>query len=201
MEDIKYYCLNVPAFVHAYFQVPRLLRRPFWYFSPQAFRVRSSLKRLKRVIIPEIQRVIGAWREKRSPRDKYTLLGAILDLKEERGQLKRDVGAMSAAEEAKQIDVFSDEVIFTAFDSAGPVACLVTQMLFETMSDADLAQALREEITSALARNNGEWSEGTMSSLPRLESFTRETLRVNGPTLCMCSALRMPIQRTDNFQS
>jgi hypothetical protein len=108
----------------------------------------------------------------------------MLDLKEERGQIKRDAAAMTRTEEERQIKIFSDEVIFTAFDSAGPVACLVTQLLFESIRDQNLTQALRAEIAAALADNGGEWSVQTMSSLPRLESFTRETLRVDGPTLC-----------------
>ncbi|OAA41284.1 Cytochrome P450 [Metarhizium rileyi] len=183
MADVQYYCLMVPEFVHQYFRMPGVLRKAFWYLSPQGFKVRSSIKRLKRIIIPEIRNTIDAWRQKRSARDQFTMLGAILDIKQERGQLKRDAKAMSQAEETKQVDIFADEVIFTAFDSAGPVACLLIQMIFESICDKELSEALRDEIAAALAVNNGEWSEQTLSSLPRLESFTRETLRVNGPTL------------------
>ncbi|KAL2759308.1 hypothetical protein ACRALDRAFT_1067835 [Sodiomyces alcalophilus JCM 7366] len=183
MKEIEDYCLNVPHFVHMYFWVPAPLRLAFWYLSPQGFRVRACIKRLKRFIVPEIRRTIDAWRKGESVRDKYTLLGAMLDLKEERGQIKRDPTAMSKAEEERQIDIFSDEVIFTGFDSAGPVACLVTQLLFESIHHKDIIGPLRNEITAALAANNGEWNNQAMSSLPRLESFTRETLRVDGPTL------------------
>lgn len=184
MNDVEYYCLNVPSFTHLYFRVPGLLRKAFWYASPGGFRIRKTVKKLKRVIIPEIWKAIDAWRNKTSASEEYTLLDAMLKLKAERGQLKRDPQAMTKAEEAHQIDVFSDEVIFTAFDSAGPVACLLTQLIFESICDKDLTNALRGEIADALAKNDGVWSEDTMSSLPRLESFTRETLRFNGPTLC-----------------
>ncbi|RYP13674.1 hypothetical protein DL767_010632 [Monosporascus sp. MG133] len=183
MKEIEDYCLNVPHFVHLYFWVPAPLRLAFWYLSPQGFRVRACIKRLKRFIVPEIRRTIDAWRNREPVGDKYTLLGAMLDLKEEIGQIKRDPNAMSKAEEKRQIDIFSDEVIFTGFDSAGPVACLVTQLLFESMHHKDLVEPLRNEITAALAANGGEWNSQAMSSLPRLESFTRETLRVDGPTL------------------
>lgn len=186
MKEIESYCLNVPHFVHLYFWVPAPLRKIFWYLSPQGFKVRSCIKRLKRFIVPEIRRTIDTWRKTGTARDEYTLLGAMLDLKEERGQIKRDAKAMDKAEEERQIDIFSDEVIFTAFDSAGPVACLVTQLLFESIQYKDIVAPLRSEIATALAVNGGEWSSQTMSSLPRLESFTRETLRVDGPTLCKC---------------
>lgn len=187
MKEIETYCLDVPGFVHMYFWVPAPLRLAFWHFSPQGFRVRACIKRLKGFIVPEIRRTIDAWRRKEPVRDSFTLLTAMLDLKEERGQIRREVGVMSRPEEERQIDIFSDEVIFTGFDSAGPVACLVTQLLLESIEHKDLASALRNEITAALHANGGEWNSQAMSSLPRLESFTRETLRVDGPTLCKCT--------------
>ncbi|OPB46123.1 hypothetical protein A0O28_0062440 [Trichoderma guizhouense] len=183
MSYIEDYCLNVPGFVHQYFWVPAPLRKMFWYLSPAGSRVRKVLKKLKFFIIPEIKRTIEIWRTIGRSDAEYTLLGAMLDLKEERGMIKRDPAAMSSEEEKRQIDIFSDEVIFTAFDSAGPVVCLVTQLLYESIRDERLTEALRAEISTALANKNGEWSVQMMSSLPRLESFTRETLRVNGPTL------------------
>lgn len=184
MAHIEDYCLNVPHFVHLYFQVPAPLRKLFWYLSPAGFRLRKVIKKLKQFIVPEIRQTIGNWRATGRTPDGYTLLGAMLNLKEERGQIKRNAAAMTRAEEERQINTFSDEVIFTAFDSAGPVACLVTQLLFESIRDENLTAALRTEIATALANNDGEWSVQMMSSLPRLESFTRESLRVDGPTLC-----------------
>ncbi|KAL7905949.1 cytochrome P450 [Trichoderma velutinum] len=183
MSYIEDFCLNVPHFVHQYFWVPAPLRKMFWYLSPSGFRVRKVIKHLKSFIIPEIRRTIEIWRTTGRSPDEYTLLGAMLDLKEERGMISRDATAMRREEEERQINIFSDEVVFTAFDSAGPVACHVTQLLFESIRDEKLTEALRAEISTALADHNGEWSVQAMSSLPRLESFTRETLRVNGPTL------------------
>ncbi|KAK0758270.1 hypothetical protein N5P37_009572 [Trichoderma harzianum] len=183
MSYIEDYCLNVPGFVHQYFWVPAPLRKMFWHLSPAGSRVRKVIKKLKFFIIPELRRTIEIWRTIGRSDAEYTLLGAMLDLKEERGMIKRDPTAMSSEEEERQIDIFSDEVIFTAFDSAGPVVCLVTQLLYESIRDEKLTETLRAEISTALAANNGEWSVQMMSSLPRLESFTRETLRVNGPTL------------------
>ncbi|KAL6875910.1 cytochrome P450 [Trichoderma longibrachiatum] len=185
MGYIEDYCLNVPHFVHLYFWVPAPLRKLFWYLSPWGFRVRRVIKNLKSFIIPELKRRIADWRanDRNQSPDQYTLLRAMLDLKEERGQFARDATAMTRQEEERQINIFSDEVMFTAFDSAGPVACLVTQLLFESIQDPSLTEALRAEISKALADNGGEWSVQMMSSLPRLESFTRETLRVDGPTL------------------
>lgn len=150
MKEIEYYCLQVPDFVHLCFLVPAPLRAVFWFLTPYGFRVRSCIKGLKRFIIPEIRRSIDAWRETGPVRDQYTLLGAILGIKERKGQINRDPNAMGEVEEERQIDIFSDEVIFTAFDSAGPVAYLVTQLLFEAVSHKDIAEPLRDEIIATL---------------------------------------------------
>ncbi|OTA04137.1 hypothetical protein A9Z42_0047190 [Trichoderma parareesei] len=197
MAYIEDYCLNVPHFVHLYFWVPAPLRKLFWYLSPWGFRVRRVIKHLKAFIIPEIKQTIADWQTNGRDRsqDRYTLLRAMLDLKEERGQITRDAAAMTKEEEERQINIFSDEVVFTAFDSAGPVACLVTQLLFESIQNPSLTEALRAEISKALADNGGEWSVQAMSSLPRLESFTRETLRVDGPTLfSVTRSILKPVQ-------
>ena len=185
MKEIENYCLNVPHFVHLYFWVPAPLRRIFWHLSPQGFGVRSCIKKLKYFIVPKVRETLDAWRKGNRTSEEYTLLGAMLDVKEERGTLKRDGINPDKAEEERQVDIFSDEVIFTGFDSAGPVACLVTQLLFESIADKELTEALRSEIAAALDQHAGDWSSpAMMSSLPILESFTRETLRVDGPTLC-----------------
>lgn len=128
--------------------------------------------------------MIKTWQEKGQASGSYTLLGAMLELKAQRGQIKQDPKAMTKAELERQIDIFSDEMIFTGFDSAGPVACMVTQLVFEAMRDKDLTKALRDEIEAALEANNGEWNTQVLTSVPKLDSFTRESLRVNGPTLC-----------------
>lgn len=139
---------------------------------------------MKRFLIPELRRRIDAFRKNDGAQGEYTLLDAMLALKMERDILKRESGAMKESEEERQIDIFAEEVIFTAFDSAGPVSVLITQLIFESIRHKDLKESLRKEISAALAANGYEWSDQAMSSSPRLESFTRETMRADGPTLC-----------------
>lgn len=184
MQAIEYYCITVPAFIYGYFWVPAPLRRLYWYLSPQGFKIRACKAKLKAFVAPKIRQVIKTWQEEGQVSGSYTLLGAMLELKAQRGQIKQDPKAMTNAELERQVDIFSDEMIFTGFDSAGPVACMVTQLVFEAMRDKDLTRALRDEIEAALAANNGEWNTQVLTSVPKLDSFTRESLRVNGPTLC-----------------
>nr|A0A1U9YI05.1 RecName: Full=Cytochrome P450 monooxygenase verB; AltName: Full=Verticillin biosynthesis cluster protein B [Clonostachys rogersoniana]AQZ42168.1 putative cytochrome P450 [Gliocladium sp.] len=182
LQAIEYYCINVPNFIYGYFWVPVPLRRLYWYLSPQGYKVRACKAKLKTFIVPKIRETISAWQNGQKS-SSYTLLGAMLDLKAQKGQIKRDPTAMTKAELERQIDIFSDEMIFTGFDSAGPVACMVTQLLFEALRDKDLTKALRQELKSALEANNGQWNVQAMNLTPKLDSFTRESLRVNGPTL------------------
>ncbi|KAL5431981.1 hypothetical protein PMIN05_009182 [Paraphaeosphaeria minitans] len=195
IEAIKYYCLQAPAFAHMYFWLPAPIRKMYWYLSPQGAEIRKSLKTLKGEVGPEIRRNLAAWRKGEKVRKEPTLLRAILDVKAETGQIKRDIKSVDKAEEERQIDRFEDEFIFTGFDSAGPVVCLVVQLLFETIRHKHVIEPLRQEISAALAANGGEWTDQAMTFMPRLDAFTREVLRVDGPTLfSMTRSVRQPVQ-------
>nr|QSQ85912.1 P450 [Preussia typharum] len=122
-DAIEYYCLQAPAFAHMYFWLPAPIRRIYWYFSPSGAKIRSSLKTMKTEISPEIRRNINAWRKGEHATKEPTLLRAILDVKAESGQISKK--SVDHEEDERQIDIFEDELIFTGFDSAGPVVCLV----------------------------------------------------------------------------
>jgi hypothetical protein len=184
IKAIESYGIDMTNFVFMYFRVPTPLRKVFWYLSPQGFRVRTLARKLTRFIGDEVRRAIDTWRKTGRTPDQYTMLGALLDVKRGSGQLKQDAQAMDQADEERQIRIFSDELRLTAFEAAGPPACLLTQMLFESIEHPDIVKPLRDEIASALVAHGGEWSHEMFNSLPRLESFTRETLRADGPTLC-----------------
>jgi hypothetical protein len=186
IEAIKNYCLQVPAFADMYFWLPAPVRRIYWYLSPQAAKIRENLKTLKGEVGPEVRRIVDAWRNGKQTGKEPTLLQAILDIKAETGQIRQDAKSVDKAEDERQMDIFEDEFIFTGFDSAGPVVCLVVQLLFESIRHKHIVEPLRKEMSAALAASGGEWTDQVMSSLPRLDSFTREVLRVDGPTLCMC---------------
>jgi cytochrome P450 len=194
-DAIEYYCLQAPSFAHMYFWLPAPIRKIYWYLSPDGAKIRSSLKTMKREVGPAIRRRVAEWRRGEKAENEPTLLGAILDVKAENGQLKRDVKTSELQEDEKQMDIFEDEIIFTGFDSAGPVVCLVVQLLFETIRHKDIIEPLRKELAVALAANGGEWTDQAMSSLPRMDSFTREVLRVDGPTLfSMTRSVRQPMK-------
>ncbi|KAJ4342314.1 hypothetical protein N0V95_006989 [Ascochyta clinopodiicola] len=178
-----------------YFWLPAPIRKAYWYLSPEGAKIRSSLKTLKGEVRPAIREIVSTWRRGGGARKEPTLLRAMLDVKAESGLLTRDMASLDVAEDERQMDVFEDEIIFTGFDSAGPVVCLVVQLLFEMISHRDIIEPLRKEVAAALEANGGEWTDLAMSSLPRLDSFTREVLRFDGPTLfSMTRSVRQSMQ-------
>lgn len=46
-------------------------------------------------------------------------------------------------------------------------------------SDDSVVKELREEVSQALAENDGEYSSRCLQSMKKLDSFLRETLRMN----------------------
>ncbi|KAH8753122.1 cytochrome P450 [Hyaloscypha finlandica] len=195
IEAIKNYCLQVPGFADMYFWLPAPVRRIYWYLSPQAAKIRENLKMLKGEVGPEVRRIVDAWRNRKQTGKEPTLLQAILDIKAETRQIRQDAKSVDKAEDERQMDIFEDEFIFTGFDSAGPVVCLVVQLLFESIRHKHIIEPLRKEMSAALAASGGEWTDQVMSSLPRLDSFTREVLRVDGPTLfSVTRSVRQPMQ-------
>ncbi len=183
MRNIETYCLIVPQLTYFYFLMPKLLRKPFWWLSPLGFMVRSHVSKLKAVIVPEIRRRIEAARRGKRCREDYVLLDALLAVKFEKGIIKREYQERHKAEEDKQIQVFAEEVIFMAFESAGPVTVLAVHLTFELIAHSEYLKPLREEVSGALQSTQGEWQEQTLARMPKLDSFIRETLRIDGPTI------------------
>lgn len=183
MDAIEYYCLQMPAFVHMYFWLPAPIRKIYWYLSPDGAKIRSSIKTMKQQLGPVIREMVAAWRRGDRTKKEPTLLATLLDVKTESGQIKR---VANLEEDERQMDIFEDEMIFSGFDSAGPVVCLVVQLIFEAIRYKDVVEPLRKELAAALEVSGGEWTDEALSSLPRMDSFTREVLRVDGPTLCTC---------------
>ncbi|KAK7178670.1 cytochrome P450 [Paraphaeosphaeria sporulosa] len=195
-DAIEYYCLQTPSFAHMYFWLPAPIRKIYWFLSPEGAKIRASLKTMKQEVGPAIREMVAAWRRGDKARNEATLLRAMLEVKTESGQIKKEaVSSGDRREEEQQVDIFEDELIFTGFDSAGPVVCLVVQLLFETIRHQDIVEPLRRELAAALKASGGEWTDQAMRSLPRMDSFTREVLRVDGPTLfSMTRSVRQAMQ-------
>jgi Cytochrome P450 len=184
LHHMKSYCKIIPALSYFYFVMPGILRKAFWWFSPFGILTRHHIRKLKAALIPEICCRVKAARRGKGFRDQFVLIDALVDMKMEKGVIEREISEMNLKEEAKQIELCAEELMFMTFEGVGPVTLLTVQLIYELISRVEYLQPLREEISRALGASNGKWTEEAMNNMPKLESFTRETLRLNGPAPC-----------------
>lgn len=186
LHHMKSYCKIIPGLSYFYFVMPGILRKVFWWFSPFGILTRHHIRKLKVALIPEIRSRVKAARNSEGFRDEYFLIDALVDMKMEKGVIQRgsETSEINSKEEAKQIELCAEELMFMTFEGVGPMTLVTVQLIYELISHVEYLQPLREEISRALEGSNGEWTEEAMDNMPKLESFTRETLRLNGPAPC-----------------
>lgn len=175
------YIDQVNGFSYVYLGYPRILRPLLERFSGPCRALRSTIQALKQRLIPEIQRRIRAVRSGKKPTD-FVFLDALIDQTFEKGILSRE---KECTGEEKNLELLAQEAIFLFFEVAGPVLPLLTAMQYQIMTTPEYVSPLREEITKALDTNDGEWNYGIFKRMPKLESFTREALRLYAPIICM----------------
>jgi Cytochrome P450 len=168
IHHIKKYCEIIPMFSFFYFLLPSILRLPFWLVSPFGFIIRHHVRSLKGLLIPEIERRIAALDS--GDEREFALINALLTSKPK---------PMNAG----QIEQCAEELCFMTFEGVGPMTLLLMQLMYEIISKPAYLDDLRNEISTALQESGG-WSDEALKLMPKLESFTRETLRLNGPAPC-----------------
>lgn len=151
-----------------YFLLPSVFRPAFWWASPFGFIIRYHIGALKALLIPEIKERIQAL--KVGGERVFTLLDELI--------------LMKAAEmDEKAIEQCAEELCFMTFEGVGPMTLLLMQLIYEVVSKPTYIHELRKEISESLGPR-GEWSEEALKNMAKLDSFTRETLRLNGPAPC-----------------
>lgn len=90
-------------------------------------------------------------------------------------------GSMS---KEKSADFIAEQVMFLCFEIVEPVSMLLTILLFRVMRDPEYIRPLREEIALAQERPDSGLSFSMLDHTPKLGSFTKEVLRVDGPIVC-----------------
>jgi hypothetical protein len=76
-------------------------------------------------------------------------------------------------------------VLHLTFAAAGTVAVLVTHLIYQVLMYPEYLEPLRQEVEAVIAKNDGEWTEQSLTQMRLLDSFIRETLRVHPPSVCM----------------
>lgn len=63
----------------------------------------------------------------------------------------------------------------------------LTHCIFDLCARPEYLEPLRAEAKAALVQDNGKWQLSTLSRLRKLDSFLKESQRMNQSTFCMNS--------------
>ena len=74
----------------------------------------------------------------------------------------------------------TENVLHLLFAANSAPGALVTQMVYQVLTDSEYLQPLRDEIQNAL-RIEGSWTSDAISMMPLLDSFVREVMRMYPP--------------------
>jgi cytochrome P450 len=77
-------------------------------------------------------------------------------------------------------------LLVLALASVHTTSMTATQILFDLVARPEYLEPLREEILQALAEDGG-WKKTTLTKMRKLDSFMKESQRLNGPSLSKLS--------------
>ncbi|TVY83155.1 Cytochrome P450 monooxygenase AtmP [Lachnellula suecica] len=78
-------------------------------------------------------------------------------------------------------------LLVLALASVHTTSMTATQVLYDLIAHPEYLEPLREEITQAVAQDGG-WKKTTLTKMRKLDSFMKESQRLNGPSLSKFSA-------------
>ncbi|PYH48811.1 cytochrome P450 [Aspergillus saccharolyticus JOP 1030-1] len=171
------YTSQINAVTTAVYSYPRILRPLVWQMAPACRGIRSSIAALKKKLIPEIRARVNRARSGEK-KEGLSLLDVLIDTALQQDNFECDA---RSAEAARMVDQLAQHTMFFFFDAAGPIAMLTSLMLYRIMATPIHAAPLRAEIKEALNATGSEWRFEILSRMPRLESFSREVLRLHVP--------------------
>ncbi|KAJ5691745.1 cytochrome P450 [Penicillium macrosclerotiorum] len=158
---------------------PRVLGPLVWYLAPQTRALRSTIAKIRDKLIPLIQARIV---DKRASLKgiENTILDIIIDQCFRKGHLNPSRVLSTDNQTARLI---ADETMFLHLEAFFPIAMLAADQIMRVMAHPEYAEPLRAELTAAFALTGGDWSSEIWKHTPKLESFTRECLRLDTPNL------------------
>ncbi|PLB37644.1 cytochrome P450 [Aspergillus candidus] len=157
---------------------PFILEHLVWRLSPRCRKFQSTIQTIRQIVVPEVRRRIQQIRS--NDKDSCFLLSDLL-IKQalKRGTLCRE-GKTGEQETIEELIV--DEIMFMYMETVAPFHLVATCMVFRIMRHPEYVAPLREELERALELCGGEWSFEIFNHTPKMESFTREILRLHNPT-------------------
>lgn len=97
---------------------------------------------------------------------------------------------MDAAEgEERDAENLATRYVFSIIGSLYTVSAGLVDCLYDLIARPEYMHELRAELTDAL-REDGGWAKGTASKLVKMDSFMKESQRVNAPSPSKLSPAR-----------
>lgn len=88
-------------------------------------------------------------------------------------------------------DVLTLKMLFLTLASVHTSSMSVTHALFDLCARPEYAQPLRKELVEVIGKYG--WTREGIYNLKRLDSFLKESQRMNHPGLCKCPQLYLPV--------
>jgi hypothetical protein len=167
---------------------PRILRPLVWRFAPTCRELRSNAARLRKLMIPEINRRVERIRDGKTPSDEenssFSLLNVLIETTFKNGTLSR---TKRQDNEDELVDIIFQQLLLYHFELSRPTGMNVVFMLYTIMNKPEYIAPLRQEWTEAVNRCGGDWTLNVLSHAPKLESFSKETFRFHDVSYCKFS--------------
>lgn len=82
--------------------------------------------------------------------------------------------------------------VFAVIGSLFPVASGLVDCMYDLAAHPEIIESLRQEIQEVMAEDGG-WSKGTAAKLVKMDSFMKESQRINTPTPSKSTHLRVTV--------
>ncbi|KAM5445877.1 hypothetical protein MaudCBS49596_007059 [Microsporum audouinii] len=174
------YVGQVEARTHLYEAFPRVMGPLLELFASECHQIRSSMKSMKKTILPELRRLIKQKRESQPTTDDHFYTSSMVELALKKGPLSRKG---EVKDEEHHIDMMADETMFMFFEAVEPTTMILSAFLARLLRHPEFVEPIRAELAEALRLDDGKWSFDMFNKTPKFESFSREVLRMDGINL------------------
>ncbi|OAL63150.1 hypothetical protein A7C99_5539 [Trichophyton rubrum] len=150
------------------------LRTVMAYNQKKHFVLGPKFSRDQELMAQITSHVMALLRSGESAADDLTMLTVFLKQALKDGLLTKE----QSPSDDMQFESLSMKSLFHIYEVWGPIVPLLIALLSRIMDSPEYVEDLREEVSGALASADG-WDSDFLANTPKLESFTRETLRLN----------------------
>ena len=152
--------------------LPSFLRPIAVWFLPSSYKIYYHLRQAKRLMIPLVRRRRDPTSNAEDERHVDLL------------QWMMEIAKPNEADEAH----LAHRQLLLSFAAIHTTTMAAVNALYDLCAYPETLSSLREEIELTLAENGG-WSKAAISKMGKLDSFLRESQRINPPALSMCTPM------------